>query len=71
MPTKAAKKARKKVARKKKSDAIQLPPAGDWRSTDEIEILRRDDITNNKEGDSDQQSFGNGFLRHLKDISQD
>ena len=41
MPAKAAKKPRKKTARKRKSDAIQLPPAGDWRSTDEIEILRR------------------------------
>ncbi|MCB1228188.1 MAG: hypothetical protein KDK99_20445, partial [Verrucomicrobiales bacterium] len=41
MPAKAATKPRKKASRKKKSDAIQLPPAGDWRSTDEIEILRR------------------------------
>ncbi|MBE2283563.1 MAG: DEAD/DEAH box helicase [Prosthecobacter sp.] len=39
MPKKTAPKKTKRA--RKKSSAIPLPPAGDWRSTDEIEVLRR------------------------------
>jgi hypothetical protein len=39
MPKKSASKSKKRA--KKKPSTIPLPSAGDWRSTDEIEILRR------------------------------
>jgi len=39
MPTKPAPKPKKRT--KKKPTTIPLPAAGDWRSTDEIEVLRR------------------------------